>query len=36
MTLTEFVQTTGALAGLAMLLIASSQLKQHLRSLIGM
>ena len=36
MTFTEILQSTGALAGLAMILIASSQLKQYLRSLVGM
>lgn len=36
MTFTEFLQSTGAIAGIVMLLIASSQLKRHLRSRVGM
>lgn len=35
MTFNEFIQTTGALAGIAMLLIASSQMKRQLRMMAG-
>lgn len=36
MTFTEFFQSTGAMAGIVMLLIASSQLKRHLKAHLGL